>query len=43
VKEYSGKFMELDKFEMGLIDTPMKKAMKFITSQNSLLRELILA
>jgi len=43
LKEYINKFTELAKFERSLIDTPMKKAMKFVKGLNSFVKDLILA
>jgi len=43
LKEYINKFIKLSKFKRSLIETPMKKAMKFIKGLNSPVRELLLA
>jgi len=43
LKEYINKFTELAKFGRSLIDTPKKKAMRFVKGLNSPGRELLLA
>jgi len=43
LKEYIKKFTELSKFERSLIDTPKKKAMRFVKGLNSPVRGLLLA
>jgi len=43
LKKYINKFTELAKFGRSLIDTPRKKAMRFVKGLNSPVREFLLA